>query len=66
MPEFDIRYLVDETGRRRNVVLPIEEFEELLECAQDVLDSVEIERLRGEPRFAWSRVKAHARARRAP
>jgi len=58
MNQFHPQYLVDEEGKPRSVLLAINEFEELLECAQDVLDLQEIERLREEPRTSWAEVKS--------
>ena len=58
------QYLVDAQGKPKSVLLSIDEFEELLECAQDVLDAAEIERLKDEPRFSWSEVKAEREAGR--
>ena len=60
-----VQYVVDAHGTPKNALLPIEEFEELVECAEDVMDGAEIERLRTEPRFAWTRVKAEKSARKS-
>ena len=57
------QYVVDGQGKPQSVLLAINEYEELLECVQDVLDASEIERLRGEPRFSWSEVKAAREAK---
>jgi hypothetical protein len=62
MSELHVQYLVDADGEARNVLLPIEEFKELLECAEDVLDSAEMDRLRNEPCSSWQDVKAEAEA----
>lgn len=36
MPELHVQYLVDEQGRRTSVLLPVEEFEGLLEDLRDL------------------------------
>ena len=36
MSELHVQYLVDENGERKNVLLPVEEFEELLEDLHDL------------------------------
>ena len=64
MNEIHPQYVVDDQGRPRNVLLAISEFEELLECVQDVLDAEEIERLKSEPRISWAEVKARREAPR--
>jgi len=51
-------YIVDERGKRQGVILKMEEFEELLECIEDVFDVQEMERLRAEPTVSWEDVKA--------
>ena len=49
--------------KSREVAIQIlDEFEELLECAQDVLDVEEIERLKDEPCVPWAEVKAQREA----
>lgn len=52
------QYVIDEKGQRRSVLLSIEEYQELLESAQDVIDAALIDRVKDEPRVAWSEVKA--------
>ena len=56
------QYLVDAEGKPQNVLLKVAEFEELLECAQEVLDPQEIETLREEPTIPWEQVKADREA----
>ena len=34
----DARYIIDETGKRRGVILDIEEYERLLEALEDLAD----------------------------
>ena len=59
------QYVIDEKGQRRSVLLSIEEYQELLESAQDVIDAALIDKVKGEPRVAWSDVKAkRSRGRR--
>lgn len=50
-------YVVDTQGNRQKVLLPIEEFHELVECAQDVLDHDLIEEVRKETPLPWDKVK---------
>ena len=52
------QYVVDEQGRPHSVLLKISEFEELIECVQDVLDGQDIERLKDEPCVPWDEIKA--------
>lgn len=52
------QYVIDEKGQRRSVLLSIEEYQELLESAQDVIDAALIDQVKDEPRVAWSEVKA--------
>ena len=59
------QYVIDEKGQRRSVLLSIEEYQELLESAQDVIDAALIDKVKDEPRVAWSDVKAkRSRGRR--
>jgi len=64
MNQIHPQYLVDAEGKPQAVLLRIGEFEELLECAEDVLDLQEMERLKDEPRIAWAQVKAQREAGR--
>lgn len=50
-------YVVDKEGKRQKVLLPIEEFQELMECAQDVLDHDLIEEVRKGSSVSWNKVK---------
>jgi len=59
------QYVIDEKGQRRSVLLSIEEYQELLESAQDVIDAALIDEVTDDARVAWSDVKAkHSRGRR--
>ena len=60
------QYVVDEKGRRRSVLLSIEEYRELLERAQDVIDAALIDEVKDDPRAAWRDVKARRRGARRP
>lgn len=56
--KLDVQYIVNSDGQKEKVLLPIDQFEELMECVQDVLDKEEIERLRDQPRRSWNEIKA--------
>ena len=56
------QYVIDDEGKPQGVLLKINEFEELVETAQDVMDAREIEQLKAEPRFSWEDVKAKREA----
>jgi hypothetical protein len=59
------QYVIDEKGQRRSVLLSIEEYHELLESAQDVIDAALIDEVKEDLRVAWSEVKAkRSRGRR--
>ena len=64
MNEIHPQYVVDDQGTPRSVLLEMREFEELLECVQDVLDAEEIKRLKNEPRIPWAKVKRQRGAAR--
>ncbi len=56
-------YLVDEEGRRTAVVLPIEEYEELIEAAEQRDDIRHLEKgkkVRGKP-VPWEKVRDELR-----
>ena len=52
-----VKYIYDETGQRTAAIVPIKEFEELLDIAQDALDIAEIESRKDEESFSWEEVK---------
>ena len=59
------QYVIDEKGQRRSVLLSIEEYQELLESAQDVIDAALIDEVKDDARVSWSDVKAkRSRGRR--
>lgn len=58
------QFLIDESGKRHSVLLTIEEYRELLERAQDVIDAQLIDEVKGSPRVSWDAVKAKRRRRR--
>ena len=64
MNEIHPQYVVDDQGTPRSVLLEMREFEELLECVQDVLDAEEIKRLKNEPRIPCAKVKRQRGAAR--
>ncbi len=58
-----IRYVTDENGKRVEVIMPVEEYDRLLEALEDLEDvrlydeaKAEIERERSEP-ILWEKVK---------
>ena len=58
------QYVVDEEGRRKAVLLPIDEYEALLAAAEDLEDIRAADEARaqaGEP-VPWEQVKAELRA----
>ncbi len=57
------QYVVDEKGQPCSVLLSIEEYRELLENAQDVIDSALIDEVRDAPRVSWADVKNKRRQR---
>lgn len=63
---FDIspRYAVDKRGKPVSVLLKFSEFQTIMDYAQDHLDLREIDRLTGEPRFAWEDVMAERQKRK--
>jgi len=54
MRKFQERYIVDENGQKTAVVLPVEEYEELLE---DLHDLAIIAERRDEPTIAFEELK---------
>lgn len=57
----EARYIVDENGRRVSVILPVEEYERLIEALEDledvrIYDEAEVEAENGEP-VAWEEVR---------
>lgn len=55
------KFVTDKRGKPQSVLLPIEEYQELLERAQDVIDADLIDEVRGAPRRTWNEVKAKSR-----
>jgi hypothetical protein len=49
------QYVTDENGNRISVLLPLEEFEALLEDMHDLQEAL---RLKDEPTVSWESVKA--------
>jgi len=57
-------YVVDEQGRRKAVLLPVEEYEALIEAAEDLEDirAADAARAEGGEPIPWEQVKAELRA----
>jgi hypothetical protein len=55
MSNLHLQYVTDENGNRVSVLLPLEEFEALLEDMQDLQEAL---RLKDEPTVSWESVKA--------
>lgn len=60
MRKFQEQYIVDEEGQKTAVVLPIEEYEELLE---DLRDLAIIAERRGEPTVTFEELKKRLKER---
>jgi hypothetical protein len=52
-----IKYIFDNAGNKTAAIVPIREFEELLDLAQDAIDVAEIESREGEEYFDWEEIK---------
>ena len=50
MRQIHPEYVIGSEGKPRRVLLDVDEFEELIECVEDILDVAEIEGLRQAPR----------------
>ena len=57
-----VQYLVDDEGRKVSALLPIKDYIELLESAQDVIDASLIDEVKEEARISWEEVKNKKRA----
>ncbi len=51
------QYVVDKKGQYQKVLLSMEDYTELLECAQDVIDASLIEEVKNDKRIPWKKVK---------
>jgi len=58
------QYLVDKRGKPVSVLLKLEDFEAIMDYAQDHVDVREIARLAAEPRFSWEEVMAERKTRK--
>lgn len=58
MKKFQEQYVVDEKGQRTAVIIPVEEYEELLE---DIHDLAVIAERRDEPAIAFEELKKKLR-----
>ena len=52
------QYIVDNQGQYQKVVLTIDEYNELVECAQDIIDARLIDEVKENPSVKWQKVKA--------
>ncbi|CAN5639915.1 hypothetical protein BH20ACT11_BH20ACT11_11950 [soil metagenome] len=65
-------FVTDEEGRRVRIILPIEEYERLLEAVEDLEDAREHERVMAdvragrEERIPWEQAKREIREGRVP
>jgi hypothetical protein len=58
------QFVIDEKGKRHSVLLPMNEYQELLEKAQDVIDAALIDEVKDMPQIPWDKVKAKRGRRR--
>lgn len=58
MPELHPQFLTDPDGKRLSVVLPIAEYEALMEYLEDMEDIEDTRQARDEPTIPWEAVKA--------
>lgn len=63
MKKLHVKYLIDEKGEKTAAVLPMADFRELLESAQDVIDVKLMDEVRNEPRVSWEQAKRSRKAR---
>jgi hypothetical protein len=58
MPELHPQFLTDPDGNRLSVVLPMAEYEALMEYLEDMEDIADARQARDEPTIPWETVKA--------
>ncbi len=58
------QFVVDKKGRKKSVLLPYKDYQELIELAQDVIDAKLIDEVRNEPTVSWEEVKKREDRRR--
>jgi hypothetical protein len=58
MPELHPQFLTDPDGNRLSVVLPMAEYEALMEYLEDMEDIADARLTRDEPTIPWETVKA--------
>ena len=51
------QFVVDKKGQYQKVLLSIEDYTELLECAQDIIDASLIEEVKNDKKITWQKVK---------
>jgi len=59
------QFLVDEKGKKKGVFLSLKDYNELLECAQDVIDAALIDEVRDEPLVSLEDFKKRSPRRHA-
>lgn len=57
MPELHPQFLTDPDGKRLSVVLPIAEYEALIEYLEDLEDIEDARQAKDEPTIPWETVK---------
>ena len=58
MPELHPQFVTDPDGKRRSVVLPLAEYEALMEYLEDLEDGADARQAMNEPTIPWETVKA--------
>jgi hypothetical protein len=66
MRKLHVKYLIDESGEKAAAVLPMADFRELLDRAQDAIDVKLINKVQGEPCISWEQSKRDRRAKARP
>ena len=58
MPELHPQFLIDGDGKPMSVLLPIAEYEALMESLEEMEDIEDAHQARDEPTIPWATVKA--------
>lgn len=58
MPELHPQFVTDAKGKRLSVLLPLAEYEALMEYLEDMEDIADARQARDEPTIPWETVKA--------
>lgn len=58
MPKLHPQFVTDAKGKRLSVLLPIAEYEALMEHLEDMEDITDARQTRDEPSIPWETVKA--------